>query len=78
MKTLACDGSMLPNPRTVSNMIHSAGPGIQFENFLSLLAMQSGQFLVHDMIVTKVFTSKFAILYQYFSALSLFKNRCFF
>lgn len=59
-KTKACNGNrILPNPRTVSTKIHSAGPDIKFEPYLSYLLMQIGQFFAHDCMLTEQVASMY-------------------
>ena len=43
--------SSLPNPRSVSRAVHRPGQGVRSKN-VSLMVMQFGQFLDHDLTLT--------------------------
>ena len=51
-RVLASDGSMLPSPRTISNIVHRAAPQTKFESGLTIMVMQWGQFTDHDIVIT--------------------------
>ncbi|XP_052245644.1 peroxidase-like [Dreissena polymorpha] len=50
-----CDNVPLPGPREVSNMMHAADTEMLFEQHLTGMVMQVGQFLAHDLILTEMF-----------------------
>ncbi|KAK3577819.1 hypothetical protein CHS0354_028874 [Potamilus streckersoni] len=49
-------GKPLPNPRTISNVIHSNKYGVTINGTISLHTFQMGQFLDHDIIQTPLET----------------------
>lgn len=55
-RSKGCGNLPLPSPRHVSNMLHAAEPTMQNEPRLSLMVMQIGQFLAHDLVLTKLVT----------------------
>ena len=56
---LAADGSMLPSPRTISNLVHRASAQTKFERGLTTMVMQWGQFTDHDIVITPTVKGKF-------------------
>lgn len=51
-RQLSCKGGPLPSPRTISNVIHKSGHCSLPSRRLTVLAMQFGQFIEHDVIST--------------------------
>ena len=58
-RMLAADGSMLPSPRTISNLVHRASAQTKFERGLTTMVMQWGQFTDHDIVITPTVKGKF-------------------
>ena len=58
-------GGNLPNPRTVSNLVHAVPQGDELRNDrITLHTFQMGQFLDHDVIATPAQNSKFSQVYR--------------
>ncbi|KAL3854996.1 hypothetical protein ACJMK2_014228 [Sinanodonta woodiana] len=53
------NGRPLPNPRTISNVVHSNINGITLNASISLHTFQMGQFLAHDIILTPTETGQY-------------------
>ena len=51
-RILASDGTMLPSPRRISNLVHRASTQAKFDYRLTLMVMQYGQFTDHDIVIT--------------------------
>jgi hypothetical protein len=56
-RTIGCSGK-LPSPRHISNIIHRADDTMVFDERLSYMMMQFGQFLAHDVVLTELIKSK--------------------
>ncbi|XP_060576752.1 myeloperoxidase-like, partial [Ruditapes philippinarum] len=52
-RTIGCSGK-LPSPRHISNIIHRADDNMVFDERLSYMMMQFGQFLAHDVVLTEL------------------------
>ena len=48
----SCTGGPLPSPRTISNVLHKSGHCSVPSRRFTVLAMQFGQFIEHDVIST--------------------------
>ncbi|KAL5017891.1 hypothetical protein ScPMuIL_003613 [Solemya velum] len=53
-RTLSVSENALPSPRQVSNIVHSPSNRTRYNDKLSLMVMQWGQFLSHEIILTSL------------------------